>query len=115
MIKNGQPRLSVRMVTRRDPRDLYQPTNKCTKIGRFIINILSIKHPNGIIADGTHFNTCPKDVSEECQTSMLVYYSEDEVAKAANTLDGCVGPTGVDEFMLKGRTMQKAYYLKNSA
>ena len=38
---------------------------------------------------------------------MSVYYSEDEVAKGANTLGGCAGPTEVDGLMLRGWVLQK--------
>ena len=85
MIKNGQLLSVVGTVKQRDLGGLYQPTDKCTKTGHPVIDILRKKHPDGVVPDVTHFDTYPEDVSEECQTSMPVYCSEDDVTKAAKT------------------------------
>ena len=63
------------------------------KTGRPVIDILRKKHPEGVIPDVNHFNAYPEDVSEECQTTMPIYCSEDDVSKADKTLGGCAGPT----------------------
>ena len=63
MIKRGQVRSAVRMVTQRDLGGLYQPTDKCTKTGRPAIDILREKHPAGVIPNVTHFDTYPANVS----------------------------------------------------
>ena len=83
MIKKGEFRSAVRMVIQQDLGGLYQPTDKCTKTGRPVIDILRKKYPDGVIPNVTHFNTYPEDVSEECMTSMPVYCTEDDVTKSA--------------------------------
>ena len=66
-----------------------------------------IKHPESVILDADHFDAYSDTITKERQTSMSVYCSKDEVAKGANTLGGCAGPTGVDGLMLRGWDHQK--------
>ena len=107
MVKGGRISSSVKMVTNRDLGGLYRPTDACSKTGRPVIDILREKHPEGIIPDISHFDTYSERTTTECQTSMPVYCSEDEVAKVAKTHGGCAGPTGVDGIMLRGWVLRK--------
>ena len=56
MIKRGQVRSAVRVVTNRDLGGLYLPTDTCTKTGRTVIDILREKHPEPTIPDESQFN-----------------------------------------------------------
>ena len=90
------------MVTNRDPGGLYRPNDKCSKTGEPVIDILRQKHPERVVPETSHFYQYDERTTTECKTSMPIYCSEDEVAKAAKTLGGCAGPTGVDGMMLRG-------------
>ena len=43
---------------------------------------------------------------------MLVYCTDDEVAKGAQKLGGCAGPCGVNGLMLRGWVLQKGQPLE---
>ena len=95
------------MVTNRDPGGLYRTNDACSKTGRSVIDILREKHPEHVVPDASHFDQYDERTTTECQTSMPVYCSEDEVTKVAKTLGGCAGPTGVDGIMLRGWVLHK--------
>ena len=46
---NSQLHAAIRMVTERDSRKLYCPTDKDTKTGNPVIDVLRIKHPDARI------------------------------------------------------------------
>ena len=81
MVKGGRINSAVKMVTARDLGGLYRPSDKCSKTGRPVIDILREKHPDGVIPDVSHFDTYSDTTTIECQTSMPLYCAEDEVAK----------------------------------
>ena len=72
-----------------------------------ISSIIIIFSPEGVIPDVSHFDTYSKRTTTECQTSMPVYCSEDEVVKVSKILGGCAGLTGVDGIMLRGWVLRK--------
>ena len=94
--------MAVRIVTNRDLDGLYLPTNKCTKTERPFIDILREKHPEPAIPDESHFDEYPADVTKECMTTMPLYCTDKDVAKAAKSLGGCAGPAGINGLMLRG-------------
>ena len=107
MMKGGRMRSAVHIVSAQDLGRLYRPSDKCSKTGRPVIEILRDKHPKSVIPDTDHFDIYSDIITNECQTSMPIYCSEDEVAKGSNTLGGCTGPTGVDGLMLQGWVLRK--------
>ena len=83
MVKSRRLRDTVRMVTERDPGGLYQPSNKCTKTGVPVIDILRAKHPDSVIPEVEHFDEYSVIITTECQQSMPIHCAEDEVVKGA--------------------------------
>ena len=78
MVNGGRMRSAVCVVTARDLGGLYRPSDKCSKTGRPLINILRGKHPESVIPDTDHFGVYSDTITNECQTSMSIYCSEDK-------------------------------------
>ena len=107
MIRRGQVRSAVGIVTNHDLGGLYLPTDKCTKTGRPVIDILREQHPEAMIPEESDFDEYSPQVTEESKTTMPLYFTEDNVAKEAKGLGGCAGPTGIDGLMLQGWLLRK--------
>ena len=107
MIRRGQVRSAVRVVTNRDLGGLYLPTDTCTKTGRPVIDILREQHPEITIPEESDFDKYSAQVTEESKTTMPLYFTEEDVAKAAKGLDECAGPTGINGLMLRGWLLRK--------
>ena len=60
-----------------------------------------------MILEVEHFDEYLDIITTECQQSMPIYCAEDEVAKGAQKMAGCDGPTGVDGLMLRGWVLLK--------
>jgi len=99
MILSGKLRAAVRMITDRDPGGLFRPSDKCSKTGRPVIDVLREKHPEGIVPNAADFDEHPG--GEELLDSPPVFCFEENVAKAAVKLSGGAGPCGVEGFTLK--------------
>ena len=112
MIKRGHVRSVVRVVTNRDLGDLYLPTDTCTKTGRPVIDILREKHPDPTIPDESHFDEYSAEVTEESMTTMSLYFTDKDVAKAAKGLGGCAGPAGIGGLVLRGWVLRKGVPFK---
>ena len=66
MIKSRRLRAEVRMITDRDPGGLYQLSDKCTKTGLVVIDILGAKHSKGVIPEFEYFDEYPAIVTTKC-------------------------------------------------
>ena len=107
MIRRGQVRSAVRVVTNRDLGGLFLPTDTCTKTGRPVIEFLHEQHPDAVIPEVSDFDVYSAKDTEEAKTTMPLYFTEEDVAKAAKNLGGCAGPTGIDGPMLRGWLLRK--------
>ena len=100
---NGKHRQAVRNVTDRGQGGLYKPSDRDSKTGEPVIDVLRSKFPQARIPmeDGSDLMFQIPDDFEKENAAAFIYVAEDTIQERASKLHGAAGPSGVDAIMLK--------------
>ena len=91
-IHDGKLRAAVRMVTDRNGGKFYLPTDKDSKTGRPVLEVLREKHPETAVPAEDDFDVYVEDAPEPLPFECY----EEDVARKASSLTGGAGPDGTD-------------------
>ena len=96
-VNSGRLRQAVRTLTSRDGGPVLQPSDRCTKTNRPVIDVLRDKHPPLRMPDGQSELFTGDDLPDVIDIDI----TEDTVEKVASQLSGAAGPGGTDAVDLR--------------
>ncbi len=99
MVLSGKVLAAIRMVTKRDPSGLFQPSDICSKTGHLVLDVLRDKHPDAVVPTLDDFDLHPDTHDPQDMPPLCCF--EEQVAKSVVKLSRGAGPCGVDGIMLR--------------
>ena len=100
-VLDGNLRAAVRRLTTREGGGVMAPSDKCTKTGERVLNVLQSKHPDRRIPDLGHEDNLAFEEYPRVPEPVPVQCDPFEIKKIARKLNGAAGVDSVDAAQAK--------------